>query len=72
MPRTATIKIKWAELNVDPIEKTIKAGTTVKQLAEELDLSPSDLFVNGTATKASYVLKAKDFVCQVTNVSGGC
>ena len=66
-----SIKIRYAELNGTPVNKTIKAGTTVAQLAEDLELGVSDLFVNGQKSKGSYKLKAQDFVAVITNIDGG-
>ena len=71
MPRTSTIKIKYAELNGEPIVKEIRSGQTVAQFAEELDIRVSDLFVNGKKEAGSYKLKKDDFVVLVTNIEGG-
>lgn len=68
---TQSIKIRYAELNGTPVSKTIKAGTTVAQLAESLNLSVSDLFINGQKSRSSYKLNTNDFVAVITNIDGG-
>jgi len=63
--------IRYAELNSRAVSKRVKAGTTVADFAEKLEVSPSEILVNAKKVAKTYKFKNEDFVCVVTNVGGG-